>query len=104
MSERRENPRKPVEVFFNKYVGGYPHLCRALDISRTGVQAVNLGQPETHMQSFSLELRLPGEKGTFWLWARRVRSEGRREALEFVATSPEDEHRLERFVATYRAA
>jgi len=97
--------RKPVEVFFNQYVGGYPHLCRAVDISKSGVQAVTLSrQPDTHLRSFSLELRLPGEKQTFWLWARQVRKSGRTMALEFVGVSQEDERRIEHFVATHRAA
>jgi len=105
MTERRLSYRKPVEVFFNQYVDGYPHLCRAVDISKTGVRAVTLSrQPETHLRSFSLELKLPGERQTFWLWARQVRKNGRNTALEFVGVSEEDERRLERFVAMHRAA
>jgi hypothetical protein len=103
MEERRRHPRKPVDVFLNKFIGGYPHLCRVLDVSEGGIQLMALGEPETRMESFPLELRLPGERATFWLWARRVARRGRREALELVSSSEEDRQRLARFVETYQS-
>lgn len=98
MHERRRFPRKAVDVFLNKFIAGYPHLCRAVDISACGIQLVGFREPATHMQSFPLELRLPGDSRTLWLWARRVSARGRRQTLEFVKPSPDDVHRLERFV------
>lgn len=104
MHERRRFPRKAVDVFLNKFIGGYPHLCRAVDISAGGIQLVGFNEPETRMESFPLELRLPGDSQTFWLWARRVSARGRRQVLEFVNTNAEDAHRLARFVECYETA
>lgn len=99
MDERRRSPRKPLSFFFNKYIGGYPHLCRALDISTEGIRAVAISEPETRLESFPIELRLPGEPQTLWLWAKRVRRSGRREVLELISTRSQDFHRLERYLS-----
>lgn len=101
MNERRRFPRKSVDVFLNKFIGGHPHLCRAVDISERGIKLVTYHEPRTHMRSFPLEIRLPGDSETFWLWARRISQEGRRQVLEFVSPTPADSHRLARFMATY---
>jgi len=101
MHERRRFRRKAVDVFLNKFIGGYPHLCRVVDISQGGVQLVGVNEPDTRMESFPLELRLPGDSQTFWLWARRVAREGRRQMLEFVNVSEEDGARLRNFVESY---
>ncbi|MBK7586793.1 MAG: PilZ domain-containing protein [Myxococcales bacterium] len=104
MDDRRRFPRKTVDVFLNKFIGGYPHLCRAVDISAGGMQLVGFHEPVTHMESFPLELRLPGDSHTMWLWARRISARGRRQVLEFVNPSAEDSHRLERFIESYAVA
>ena len=104
MDERRRSARKAVDVFLNKFIGGYPHLCRAVDISTEGIQLVGYHQPATRMESFQLELRLPGDGHTLWLWARRISTRGRNQVLEFVSRSAEDAHRIERFMASYQPA
>jgi hypothetical protein len=98
MTERRRSQRRDIGFYFNKYIGGYPHLCRALDVSSKGIQAIAINEPETRMEAFPIERRLPGDSHTFWLWGRRVRSHGRRQAIEFLNLSVEDAHRLERYM------
>jgi hypothetical protein len=85
-------------VFFNKYLGGHPHLCRALDLSPTGMQVVVLSEPDGAMDSFPLELRLPGDQKTLWLWGRSVRRSDRKQAIEFVGLSEAARRRIARFV------
>lgn len=103
MSKRRQHPRRPVEIFFNKYVGGYPHLCRTFDLSPRGIGAVAFGEPEGAMEAFPIELRLPGDPNTLWLWARRVRARGKRQGLELVNLSQADAHQIERFLQSSAA-
>ncbi len=98
MSERRGTQRKPVDVFFNKYLGGHPHLCRALDVSESGMQVVVLSEPDGAMESFPMELRLPGDTKTLWLWGRCVRRRDRKQAIEFVGLSEATRRRIETFV------
>ncbi|MFO0571046.1 MAG: PilZ domain-containing protein [Polyangiaceae bacterium] len=100
MHERRSSPRQPFDVFVNKFIRGYPHACRAIDVSAGGMELECLGQPDSYMPSFSLELRLPGDPHTVWLWARRVARVGRRERYEFLHASAEDRHRLARYLAS----
>ena len=98
MLERRRKHRLPVDVFFNKYLDGHPHLCRAVDLSSTGLMAINPLQPDNDLSGYSVELRLPGEPEALWLWGRQVRRSGRQQALEFVGLDAHTEQRLERWL------
>jgi hypothetical protein len=98
MSDRRQAPRRPVDIFFNKFLDGYPYLCRAVDVSRAGVLVETYSEPEVDADQFPVELRFPDDSETLWLWARRVRREGTREALEFVSMSDPARQRLHSFV------
>ncbi len=98
MFDRRAALRKPISIFFNKYILGYPHLCETLDLSATGLLARSFGEPTDLLQSFSMELRLPGERESAWVWAKGVWRAGRTQAFEFSADARELS-RIERYVA-----
>ena len=102
MVDRRLHFRKPVDIFFNKYVEGYPHLCRALDLSPGGLLASAGAEPATELSSFALEFRLPGQPRALWVWAERVWRQGRREALRFVSADDGELRRLKRSFAALR--
>ncbi len=97
--DRRNDRRKPVDIFFNKFLEGYPYLCRAIDVSPSGVLVETYAEPEMDADRFPLELRLPGDDDTLWIWARRVRRHGKTQALEFVSTSQAVKQRLHEYVA-----
>jgi hypothetical protein len=90
MPDRRHAQRLPFDVFFNKFLDGHPYLCRAVDISETGILCDVFTEPETHHESFPLELRLPDDQRTLWVWGRRIRSAGKREAIRFLALHTDD--------------
>jgi hypothetical protein len=103
MFDRRSSFRKPIRMFFNKYLGGYPHLCRSVDLSSTGLLAVTYSEPEVAMDSFPISLRLPGDPSPVWVWARGVWRQDRTQAIEFLSSGSDDAHRLERFLAVQAA-
>jgi hypothetical protein len=98
MSERRQTKRSPFVVFFNKFLDGHPYLCRAIDISESGILCDVFTEPETRHESFPLELRLPGEDRSLWVWGRKVRASGKREAIRFLALHADDRAALDRFL------
>jgi hypothetical protein len=98
MVERRIARRQPVDVFFNKFLGGYPYLCRTLDVSEHGVLVETYAEPEMDANRFPLELRFPGDKESLWLWAKRVRRHGKLQALEFVSMAPPAKRHLQRWL------
>jgi hypothetical protein len=104
MSNRRLAARAPVDLLFNKYVGGYPYLCRGINLSDTGLLAITYGEPSHAAESFSIELGLPGERSSLWLWAREVWRRGDRQAFAFVGSDTADRDRLVRFAALARGA
>lgn len=98
MFDRRKSPRKPVDVFFNRFLDGYPYLCLAVDLSHKAVLVETFSEPATRAQRFPLELRFPGDRDSIWLWARRLWRRGQREALEFVSLSGPAQSRIDRYL------
>jgi hypothetical protein len=94
MSERRHHPRQQVDLFFNKFLDGHPYLCRAVDLSTKGLLALTYSEPEVRAESFPLELRLPGQKRSLWVWARTARRNERHHAIEFLRIDPKDRKAL----------
>jgi hypothetical protein len=58
--ERRADPRREVDLLLNRFVNGYPYLCRATDISRSGVRIVPLHEPAGAPRFMGLQFQLPG--------------------------------------------
>ncbi len=100
MTDRRTSTRKPFDVFFNKFLDGHPYLCRAVEISKHGLLCDVFTEPVTRHESFPIELKLPGGKHSLWVWGRRVRTQGKRLAIKFLALHAEDRVELDRYVAT----
>jgi hypothetical protein len=98
MSERRIAPRIPVELFFNKYLGGHPYLCRSLNLSCSGILATTFVEPDTSADSFPIELRVPDSPDTVWVWARNAGRRGKCQVLEFLSVDYPGRERLESFI------
>jgi len=98
MNERRASKRRPLDVFFNKFMAGYPYLCRSVDVSETGVLVETYAEPDTDAERFALELRFPGDGDSLWLWAKAVRSEGKLQAFEFVSVPRGAQRHLRRWL------
>lgn len=87
-----------MDLYFNKYVDGYPYLCRSVDVSATGLLAETFMEPDGDRTAYPLELRLPHQRDSLWVWARSVSRRGRRHALEFVGMDDQDRLALERYL------
>jgi PilZ domain len=87
-----------MDLYFNKFLQGYPYLCRAVDLSVGGILVETFAEPEFPVDRFPLELRLPDESDALWVWARHVRREGTRQALEFVSLSKPASQKLSRYL------
>src|SRR5262245_32036446 len=58
---RRTDERRSVDVFVNRFLNGYPYLCRATDISRSGMRLWPLIEPMNETPRFmGLQFQLPG--------------------------------------------
>ena len=98
MHERRHDQRRSFDVFFNKFLDGHPYLCRAVDLSQTGLLCEVFTQPETLHDAFPIELELPGIARRLWVWGHKVRKAGKREAIRFASLHPDDRIALDRFL------
>jgi hypothetical protein len=58
--DRRSNDRKPVDVLINRFLNGYPYMCRATDISRSGMRIVPMLEPTEAPRFMGLQFQLPG--------------------------------------------
>lgn len=100
MSERRITERQPLDLYFNKFLHGYPYLCRAVDLSIGGILVETFAEPDLRLERFPLELRLPDDSEACWVWARPVRREGTRQAMQFVSLSKPVRAKLERYLGS----
>ena len=103
MPERRHTARRPFDMFFNKFLDGHPYLCRAVDLSRNGILCEVFTEPASPHQSFPIELRLPGDERSLWVWGRKLRALGKREAIRFIALHADDRIALDRYLSTLAA-
>jgi hypothetical protein len=100
MLNRRLRSRADIDIFFNKYLDGHPYLCRGINLSEGGLLALTFSEPHRTRGSFSLEFRLPGQASSLWAWARCVRIERDRQALQFIAFDAGAREKLARYLAS----
>jgi hypothetical protein len=58
--DRRANPRRGIDVLMNQFLNGYPYLCRATDISRTGMRIRPMSNGLGGTRFVGLQFQLPG--------------------------------------------
>lgn len=58
--ERRAEPRHEVDLLMNRFLNGYPYLCRASDISRTGMRLHPMSSVRSSTRFVGLQFQLPG--------------------------------------------
>jgi hypothetical protein len=103
MSDRRIAPRTRVDLLFNKYIDGYPHLCRTIDVSEGGLLLERVSEPAVQRDFYPVEIGLmdPTSDQTperLWLWAKQVWTDGERQALRFIGVEERDRKKLNRLL------
>ena len=58
--DRRCDDRRPVDLLINRFLNGYPYMCRATDISRSGMRIVPMLEPTEAPKFMGLQFQLPG--------------------------------------------
>ena len=99
--ERRIEERTRVDLLFNKYIDGYPHVCRTIDVSRSGMLLERVSEPQVDRAFYPVEIGVleGGEVSQrIWLWAKEVWADGGRQALEFVGVEDRDRKKLDRLL------
>jgi hypothetical protein len=59
-NDRRANPRREIDVLMNRFLDGHPYLCRASDISRTGMRLHPISSAGAPSRYLGLQFQLPG--------------------------------------------
>jgi hypothetical protein len=91
-NERRRSSRKRTDILVNKFIDGFPHVARLVEISSHGCLLERVLEPAQSRDLDPLELALPPALGgtRLWIWARPVWSRDDRTALRFVGVDPVD--------------
>ncbi len=58
--DRRADPRRDIDLLMNRFLNGYPYLCRASDISRTGMRIHPISGANAATRFVGLQFQLPG--------------------------------------------
>ncbi len=59
-TDRRADPRREIDLLMNRFLNGYPYLCRASDISRTGMRIHPISGAHSATRFVGLQFQLPG--------------------------------------------
>lgn len=96
--DRRQTPRTRVDLLFNKYIDGYPHICRTIDVSSTGLLLERVNEPTLAREFYPVEIGVLDPKGDLierlWIWAQEVWTDGERQALKFIGLEDRDRRKL----------
>jgi hypothetical protein len=101
--DRRREDRRDVDLLVNRFLNGYPYLCRATDISRTGMRVVPLNQPAVQTRFMGLQFQLPGSNEVVTASGEAVAAAGDGGAvgIRFTRLPPESIEQIVRFVARH---
>ncbi len=108
MSTYRRVPRAPLNVYLNKFVGNFPFMCRAANISEEGILLSRLIEPDQHGQAVSLEFVLPGDEEVMWAHGTVVREGAHRDcdaaAIKFTVLPERYRRRIAEYVQQHELA
>ncbi|MCC6746551.1 MAG: PilZ domain-containing protein [Deltaproteobacteria bacterium] len=98
--DKRADFRISVDLLLNKYVKGRPYLCRATNLSRSGLLVHRLFEPEHGETRVGLQFQLPGCDrvitcaGRIVFWDEQLGAHG----VEFTSVAPEHQALLDTFL------
>ena len=105
IKERRADPRREVDVLMNRFLNGYPYLCRASDISRTGMRIHPISGVEAATRFVGLQFQLPGSGDVITASGEVVssRAPGGPLGVRFTRMPAVSSDRIGRFLAARRS-
>ena len=102
--DRRGEARREVDLLINRFLDGYPYLCRATNISRTGIRVVPLHEPAVATRFMGLQFQLPGSEEIITASGEAVFGSDSRApvGIRFTRMPPASGEQIGRFVAGRR--
>jgi hypothetical protein len=102
--DRRAAPRTRLDLLFNRYIDGYPHLCRIVDVSETGLLLARIAGPVIEREFYPVEIGVLEDDDVerperLWLWTKQVWTSGEHQALRFLEVKDRDRAALRGLVA-----
>jgi c-di-GMP-binding flagellar brake protein YcgR len=97
---RRTTARAKVDLLVNRFVDGQPYMCRATDLSATGLRLVPLLGPKRAQRFVGLQFQLPHSGALVTASAEVVNGVGTGdgEGVRFTRIAPESERALLQFL------
>jgi hypothetical protein len=103
-ADRRSCRRVPLDVLANRFLDGYPYLCRATDISRQGIRVRRFAEPCSRSRFVGLQFQLPGSDEVITAAGEIVSSNDAERAvgIRFTQLPPNAAAAIERFLVRGR--
>jgi hypothetical protein len=100
--DRRSADRRPVDLLINRFLNGYPYMCRATDISRSGMRIVPMLEPTEAPKFMGLQFQLPGTSDVITASGEAVFIAGERAAIgiRFTKLPSESAALIDRFLTS----
>jgi hypothetical protein len=99
--DRRSHRRAPLDVLANRFLDGYPYLCRATDISTRGIRLRRFNEPSARTRYVGLQFQLPGSDEILTASGEVVSSDEGTQAvgIRFTHLAPKTRAAIERYLS-----
>lgn len=101
MNDKRKATRRAVDMAILKHDDGKSYLCRALQISPSGIRVERCPLPTAKDRVVDIEMPIAGDKATLSVRCRQIWNDGDCEAFEFLDQTFYQQAVLERFFNNY---
>jgi hypothetical protein len=100
-TDRRREQRKSIDFLLNKYIGEDPHVCRAVNLSRSGMLLYKVFEPDVPIDEVTVEFQLPGEEHVIRVRGIQLAEHpwARAHGVRFLDLCEEDAERIEAYLA-----
>src|ERR1700690_439478 len=99
--DRRGHRRINVDLFINRFLDGQPHMCRMVDIRRTGARIMPIIEPDGSRAPhfMGLQFQLPDRDDILTASGETVTREGPRGGIRFTNLPPDAAWAIESFLS-----
>jgi hypothetical protein len=100
--DNRSEQRRQIDILLNKYIKGRPYLCRASNLSRTGILVHQIHEPKNNEKNVGLQFQLPGVDRVITCAGKIVYEHGwlKAHGILFTSIAPEHQQLIDEYLSS----
>ena len=99
-NQKERSKRINIDMLLNKYIQGRPYICRASNLSRSGLLLHTVREPNNNETWIGLQFQLPGDDRVITCAGQIVHNRDGASGVQFTSVSQEHQEAIDAFVAS----